>query len=258
MVDKNIPHSTILIGKNTVTKSAEPGLMRVEVEKTRRAIEIAKNCNRFRVPEILDYDEARGVLVSERLKINPAVTGCFGKQGLQLAKDLGAALAFIHRDMILPAEMLIPLPEEFPSSHESVFIHGDLGLGNVCMEEGYPPSIVIIDWQMSPNHGGRSTFGSRYFDIIWFVVSLTYNRSIRFVLGNPAKPVIETFLESYFTEADISYNKQEAIEYAVRIFRLKGSHIRKRLAQQRYGRARLLFPFNLYASEDVIDLLKII
>ena len=35
-------HSTIQIGKDTVIKTADQDLMRVEVEKTRRAFEILK------------------------------------------------------------------------------------------------------------------------------------------------------------------------------------------------------------------------
>ena len=53
-------HSTIQIGKNTVTKTTVPDLMRVEVEKTRRAFEIGRDCGIFRVPEVLEHDEVAG------------------------------------------------------------------------------------------------------------------------------------------------------------------------------------------------------
>jgi len=56
-------HSKVEIKKDTVIKTASPELMRVEVEKTRRAHKIAEDCGLFRVPEVLDYDERRGVAV---------------------------------------------------------------------------------------------------------------------------------------------------------------------------------------------------
>ena len=46
-------HSTVQFKKNTVIKTTAPDLMRVEVEKNRRAFEIGKDCGLFRVPEVL-------------------------------------------------------------------------------------------------------------------------------------------------------------------------------------------------------------
>jgi hypothetical protein len=61
-------HSVVQFGKHTVTKSGAPERMRLEVEKTRRAFEIGLGCGLFRVPEVLDFDESKGVAVFERIR----------------------------------------------------------------------------------------------------------------------------------------------------------------------------------------------
>ncbi|HDT14293.1 MAG TPA: hypothetical protein ENO03_08065 [Candidatus Aminicenantes bacterium] len=107
------PH--IQISAETVVKSGAPSLMRVEVEKTRRAGRIGKTSGLFRVPEVIDYDEARGVAVFERITgIQPLrLVLCRGELDSILVGRIGAALAAVHRELTLPSEMIVPLPPEF-------------------------------------------------------------------------------------------------------------------------------------------------
>lgn len=233
---------TIRVGKNTVTKTSTPDLMRVEVEKTRRAFAIAEGCGLFRVPQVLDHDEAAGVAVFERLDARPvSVALKWGEPRKSLAKTLGASLAVIHRELTLPDEMRVPLPGELAFPYQEVFLHGDLSVGNVCVGTAWPP-IVILDWQMTPVHGGEATFGTRYFDILWFISNMINRPFLRFLYSNPVKPVVQAFLEAYFQEAGCPFEAEKAALYARRFFEVEMPRIRQEAVEGRMGRSRILLP----------------
>ena len=60
-------NSKLKFTKDTVIKSGDPNLLRVEVEKTLRAREIAEDSGIFRVPRVVDFDAAEGKIVFERI-----------------------------------------------------------------------------------------------------------------------------------------------------------------------------------------------
>ena len=249
-------HSTMQFGKNTVTKITTPELMCVEVEKTRRAFEIGRDCGLFRVPEVLEHDEASGTAVFERLDVKPvskAVT--WGEQRSTLANCLGTSLAIIHRELTLPAHMRTPLPQEFASPHDEVFLHGDLSVDNVCVSASWPP-IVILDWQMTPLYGGQATYGTRYFDLLWFICNLINRPYTRFLFSNPVAPVARAFMESYFQEARLPYDSDKVVKYATRFFDVEMPRIRREIIQKSKGRARLLLPCCRAILREFIESLK--
>lgn len=247
--------SQIVIGNAVVTKTTTPELMRVEIAKTRRAFAIARSSGLFRVPEILDYDEARGVAVFERLDITPVASAVrWGRGRTMLAEHLGTCLAVIHRELTLPDEMRIPLPAELVLPRDEVFIHGDLGLGNVCVGASWPP-IVVLDWQMTPLCGGRATYGTRYFDLLWFIGNLILNPSARLAFGNPAAPAIRAFMASYFREAGLSCDAVLLREYATRLFAIQTSLYRYQILPKR--KARALLPFGIARLEQFMDELTV-
>jgi hypothetical protein len=254
MLSRKKRPSVIKFRKNTVSKSSDPDLMRVEVEKTRRASEIGKRCGLFRVPEVLEYDRGKGVAVFERLDIRPFSRAVrWGEERIIAARNLGASLAIIHSELFLPDDMCFSLPEQFVLPREEVFLHGDLGLYNVCSGPSRP-HMVILDWQMSPLYGGRATYGTRYFDILWFIHDLMRCPSIRLFLGNPVAPVAKAFIESYFKEAKLIYDPDDFKKYATRFF----AEVRAKTRQQVRGRGRLLLPFSRAILEEFMGSLRMI
>lgn len=240
LTGKQRGHSTLQFGKDTVTKTSEPNLMRVEVEKTRRAYEIGRNCGLFRVPEVLEYDEAGGTAVFERLDVRPVSKAVnWGEPRKDFANVLGTSLAIIHRELILPENMRIPLQAELALPYQEVFLHGDLSVGNVCVGTPWPP-IVILDWQMTPLYGGKATFGTRYFDIFWFINNLINRPFFRFLFSNPVGPAVEAFLEAYFEEAKCPYEKDKVVPYARRFFEVEVPRVRQEIIQKSIGRSRIL------------------
>lgn len=212
-------HSTIQIEKNTVTKTAAPDLMRVEVEKTRMAFEIGRDCGLFSVPKVLDYNEAKGVAVFERIeRIQPFISRI--NQCSSIIERIGRSLAIIHRMLSLPQKMVIPLPPELVLPGTEVFLHGDFNGCNVCFR-ACSDSIVIFDWQMTSQHGGQATYGSRYFDLLWFVNHMLWMPTVTYLFRDPVAPVAKSFLESYFREAEIPYDADMLVQYAKDFFAVK-------------------------------------
>ena len=209
----------IEFSEDTVTKTDVPAIMRVEVEKTRRASEIGKVSGVFRVPRVLDFDEDAGVAVFERLHgIQPAEAMVQSQaQGEFLSVKLGAALAVIHKELQLPGDMVRLVPPQFGWPGGDVFLHGDLSTSNVCFDES-DASIVILDWQMTGMLGGRATYGTRYFDLLWYVTNLIYRPKIRHLFGNPLASATKALIESYFAAVGEGYDSDDFSQYTRRFF----------------------------------------
>lgn len=214
--------SHIRFVEDTVIKSGPPALMRIEVEKTRRARQIGLASGLFRVPEVLDYDETKGVAVFERIvgirPLRHAVS--WGRDYRALAGRIGTALAAVHRALNLPREMIIPLPQEFVADGHDVFLHGDPSVENIFLGPD-SASLVILDWRMTGVHGGRATYGCRYFDLLWFVNNLLWSPTLRHLIGDPVRPVARAFVESYHLAAGIPYQAELLGAYAERFFEVK-------------------------------------
>lgn len=101
-------HATVQFGKNTITKTADPELMRAEVEKTRRAFDIGRACGPFLVPEVLDYEEDGGVATFELIRGIRIFVSSIHRSAL-IAERVGRALTVIHRELYLPPGMVFPL-----------------------------------------------------------------------------------------------------------------------------------------------------
>jgi len=207
---------------DTVIKSGDPAFIRIEVEKTRRAGSIGRESGLFRVPQVIHHDESRGVAVFERIRgIEPLYSATsWGRLCISLVERIGKSLAVVHRNLELPPDMVIPLPPEFAAIGQDVFLHGDPSVRNICIERD-SSSIVIIDWQMTPVHGGQATYGCRYFDILWFINNLLWVPRLRHLFSDPVSPVARKFLESYYLEANIPYDAEAISGYAERFFSTK-------------------------------------
>ncbi len=186
-----------------VIKRGRPELMRVEAEKTRRAATIARDTGLFRVPQIVHYDAASGVLAIERI---PGLIG-IRRAGLDvqalitIASGAGAALAAVHRELHLPPGMDKRLDPPWSGDDHLSYIHGDFSAENVCIDPARPGIPVVIDWQTTQRHGGEATFDSAYFDIAWFINNWFYKPVHRL---RPARDhaVAKAFLDAYARSAD--------------------------------------------------------
>jgi len=224
---------SVEINEKTVVKRDAPPRLRVEVEKTRRGGDIGRATGLFRVPRLLEYNEAAGQATFERIEGLCMVRDVLARRpGAELAERLGQALAAIHRDLELPEPMKHPLPEEFCLPGETeVFIHGDFTVENVYVTGPGEP-LVILDWQMTDVHGEEATWGTRYFDVTWFINTLFYRPMHLYLGAEREAPWAGLFLRSYFAAAGCG-DPEALRRYMERFFAVKMAQRRRTLSWPR-------------------------
>jgi aminoglycoside phosphotransferase (APT) family kinase protein len=183
-----------------IRKTGEPGTLAIEAAKVSGAFDIGKDCGLFYVPKVINFDAGAGVLEFERLDglvtlLDMAVRK--DKRLFELLKNAGQALAVIHEKLALPEQMKHELPPEWMTCPDkNVFIHGDFAGFNLCFDES-AGRLVILDWSSAPFLGNAATFGSRFFDIIWFVIFLFYGAPKSCLFNWDAAAMADTFLAGY-------------------------------------------------------------
>lgn len=230
----------IVFSGDTVIKTGNPDLMRVEVEKTKRALQISRHSGLFKIPEIIDYDATKGKVVFERIAdihgVRHAVS--HGQEYGKILERIGIALAEIHKKLELPDNMVEYLPDEFSFTGNEVFLHGDFSVDNICVSDN-DHAIIILDWQMTKVHGGNATYGTRYFDIVWFINNLFTKPFHKYLSGPSVKHAAEKFLSGYISNSDVSWDTREFASYMMKFYTTKMAQRRKRLT---WKRRFLLFP----------------
>jgi tRNA A-37 threonylcarbamoyl transferase component Bud32 len=225
--------SLIEFSTDSVRKVGDASLLAVEATKTARAGEIGKESGLFYAPRVLDFDRDKGVLKLERLNglvtlLQLAIDN--DARLLELTNRTGRALAVIHEQLVLPEKIKCPLSPEWMASNfnggpdQNVFIHGDFASVNVCLHEA-SGRLVILDWSAAPIVGRNPTFGSRYFDVLWFVACVFRSApGMKFISWN-AEGMADVFLKGYakYSLNDIS---SELKRYLPQICRLQRQKIR--------------------------------
>jgi hypothetical protein len=230
-VQKIVPARTITIHPNYVTKQDLPELMSVEVEKTRKAREIGRACGLFRVPEVLDYNPATGKARLERIDNIRSIGSVFsyGRNCDELMARVGKALATIHNELKLSSNMVIELPSEWKGPETTnVFIHGDFNIMNVSYDVNND-KLVILDWQMTKIWGGRATFGTRFFDITWFIHTMFFQPFYKVGFYMPATHWATIFLRNYSNKSKYLYDEASFRSYLRKGIRNVAKSNKKRL-----------------------------
>jgi len=188
-------------------KTGNPAILAVEAAKTEKAGQIAATSGLFYVPRLLSFDEKKGILEFERLRGLLTIRELILRKDPRLfgiLEDAGRALAVVHEQLVLSDEVKHNLPPEWMvRPEENVFLHGDCGFVNLCYHE---PSqrLVILDWSTAPLMGRTPTYGSRYFDIFWFVGLLFRGVPGRKLLHWHSEKMATTFLKGYGKRAPIN------------------------------------------------------
>jgi aminoglycoside phosphotransferase (APT) family kinase protein len=183
-----------------IRKTGEPDTLAIEAAKTSKAFDIGKDCGLFYVPKVVNFDAKAGVLEFEQLHGLVTLLDMAARKDerlFELLKKAGQALAVVHEKLVLHEEMKHELPAEWlDSPNENVFIHGDFAGFNLCFDES-SCRLVILDWNSAPLLGNVATYGSRFFDIIWFVTFLFYGAPWRCLFNWDAPAMANAFLSGY-------------------------------------------------------------
>jgi hypothetical protein len=183
-----------------VRKTGEPDTLAIEAAKASMAFDIGKDCGLFYVPKVVNFDANVGVLDFERLDGLVTLLDMSTHKDhriFELLKKAGQALAVIHEKLVLPENMKHKLPTEWMACPgENVFIHGDFAGFNLCFDES-TSRLVILDWNSAPLLGNVATYGSRFFDIIWFVIFIFYGAPRNCLFNWNAPAMADAFLAGY-------------------------------------------------------------
>lgn len=222
-----------LIG-DIVRKKGEPELLVIEAAKATSAYEIGRDSGLFNVPKVLNFDANAGVLDFEKIDGLATLLDLAIRKDqrlLELLRKSGRALAVVHRQLILPDEMKHELsPEWLGTQDENVFIHGDYAPINVCFHEP-TDSLVILDWSTAPLIGRAPTFGSRYFDILWFTNCIFCGVPFKRVFSWDAEPMAGAFLKGYAEEISAE-DMNKLRDYLPKICQLQKKNILYLLGRQ--------------------------
>jgi len=210
-----------------IRKRGEPELLVIEAAKATRAFEIGRDSGLFNVPKVLNFDADAGVLDFEKIDdlatlLDLAIRN--DQRLFELLRKTGRALAVVHRQLTLPDEMKHELSAEWLGTpDENVFIHGDYAPINICFHEP-SDSLVILDWSAAPLIGRAPTFGSRYFDILWFTDCIFCGVPLKRMFNWDAEGMAGAFLKGYAEEASAEkLNKLQ--DYLLKICQLQKKNI---------------------------------
>jgi len=205
-----------------VTKIADPQKMCIEIEKSIKAYDIGVKSGLFYVPKVLDYNTSKGLAVFERINnLHPVIDHLKDrKKFFEVVELAGRAISVVHEELTLPINMTIELPAEFKLHGQEVYFHGDFNGRNVCSIQG-KTSLVILDWQMTSMHGGEATYGTRYFDLAWFINYFIWKPSLKSLLIGQIKKATDIFLTAYFKNTKSLTDTEEFLCYLHNFLNIK-------------------------------------
>lgn len=201
-------------------------LLKIELEKTKQSQLIGEQTGLFYVPEVIGFNEQESnidFVYLDGLHTVQEVAISNGPQLINIFTRIGTALAAIHDNLVLSPEMKKNLPDEWMSSDEdNVFLHGDFTAHNICFHKA-SNRIVILDWSTADFLGGQHTYGSKYFDITWFIYFMFHFLPARYITRWNAKSMADAFLEGY------TGDKQDRLDLsALRHFHLKTEKLKRK------------------------------
>lgn len=155
----------------TVSKRGAVAKLSLEREKGRRARAIGLQTDRYHVPRVVRLDVDEGIIEFERvphLKTLRQLVVAGDSRLPQVFTRVGGALAAIHDALELPDNLKKRLPPEWMDPETNACLHGDFTADNVCIREP-DGTLVIVDWCTAPLLDSLATYGSFYFDLLWFL-----------------------------------------------------------------------------------------
>ncbi len=248
----NIDKSVSLDTKGCqIIKQSDPSLMIIEYEKHREAYALGIKSNLFKVPKIYDYDAQKGIVKMEYFP-NIQRYDSISNPSDELVIKIASSLSFIHDNLVLADKITSPLISELGSKYKA-FIHGDFNGHNVCVDK-VNGDIVILDWQTASFCGGKATYESRLFDLVWFATyslrqpkkkDLNFFRTIRI-----SKLFIESYMKVTKEEIDKTYFYNYVNSFIQRQLKYRSKVTKPTIKE------RLCFKYNIFLNLIFLNQLK--
>jgi hypothetical protein len=209
-----MPFASVEIRAGLVYKHGPPKGLEMEAFRTCLAAALGESSGLFSVPRVVLSDPAGGTLVTQFVPnlMNLHEIALKDADQEEVFRAAGMALATVHRELQLPTERILALPDYLRSAPEDeVALHGDFCWSNVCWERSQR-KIVLLDWATAPLLGRVATYGCRYFDLLWFSWSLFFwTPPRRFLQWRPER-LIRVLAQGY-AEVEKRFQWRRYIEY---------------------------------------------
>jgi hypothetical protein len=173
----------------------------LEVMRSRAASALASSSGAFYVPAVIEEDAGDGWASFERLRHFHTVCD-LARSGderlLGTLRGIGVALALVHAALPRLAGDDHGLPEWARGAEDDVVtLHGDLTAANAGLDDDR--GVVLLDWAGNPRLGAAAAVGNRYFDLVWFTMSVYWSIPIRERPTYPARQMCDAFISGYRT-----------------------------------------------------------
>lgn len=216
---------------NVARKSGPRHLLEMEHVKSSIARAIGEDTGMFYVPEVVNRDSQCGVIDFERIVHLRTIQDLAIRHDDRLLKIIeraGRSLALVHQRMTLRDDMQVMLPKQWSDRpDDNVFIHGDYTCANVCFDEE-SERLVIVDWSTASYLNSTGTFGSKYFDIMWFAASVYHSMPLKCVAWWNSQAIVEVFLAGYSSVSHPGLSFRDLQHYHRLMCRLYGSTLLQR------------------------------
>lgn len=196
----------------TFVKKAPISKSSVEILMSRAAYEFSGSEAGFYCPKLHSFDKESGEMTFELLVNCKNLRAVFiEKAGFfsskkdrdklqEIFKRVGKSLYYIHSKLFQQKDLeKHSLPFQYVENQEIndlVFIHGDFTLNNVMYDESLD-KIYFIDWSSSPFFEQPANFGSRFWDLSFFISSTFYFSFSTLSKIVFRKKLIDNFLSGY-------------------------------------------------------------
>lgn len=193
------------IKNHLIVKKTNPLSMKIEYKKHTTAYKLTLKCNLFKVPKIYYYDSRKGVINMEYFSSLQSFSS-FKNPTNEMVIKIANSLSYIHENLILKKKINSTSINNIGIKYKT-FIHGDFNGKNVCVDN--KGNIIILDWQTAKIFGGKATYQSRLFDVLWFATyslrvpqkkDLNFLRTIRI-----SKLFIDSYMNASKRKIDPSY-----------------------------------------------------
>jgi len=195
----------IILLEDRVIKRQSPDPARIELEKSKQGESIGRQCGWFCVPRVLDANIDTGTIQFERLHhVVPLWTVLRrGGDTSQLLTNAGRSLAAIHNNLELPDDMSSKMSSVWVGGSDwpMTCLHGDFNTENLLVDSR-TGQLHIIDWSMNDfSRASLATIGPCYFDLSWFVFSLSRQGYFGLNRIRGIDDKVDAFLLGYFQES---------------------------------------------------------
>jgi hypothetical protein len=206
----------------------------------------------FYAPEVKDYNIAEGWIRFEYLHDLVPLRSIKKKPELMtlLIEKAAKALVYIHDNFKLDKRdiVLLPLEIEMPGKEiPRAFLHGDFNTDNVQFDPA-SQGLVILDWSLSPLFDKPATWGTVYWDVLWFargILGLRYYMDYHLAFRHN---LVRIFMEQYQEHSGYKLVEQDLKIYSKQLLTVMKTVAKKNIHWYNYAR----YMRNFYSLRDYI------